>query len=659
MTKPQTKKTDKRVGLFVCHCGVNIAGVVDVEKVAQVMKDYPGVSFSANYVYMCSDPGQQMIIDTIKEKKLDSIIIAACSPTLHEKTFQEAARLAGLNPYQIEIANIREQDSWVHTDKDKATKKAIRIVKGHVEKAIRNESLEPIKVDVTRRALIIGGGISGIQAALDVADHGYDVLLVEKNPSIGGKMIQLSETFPTLDCSQCIMTPKMVEASRHPRIKLLTYHEVESVSGFVGNFKVRIKRKPRYVDETLCNLCGECEKVCPQVVPDEFNMGLSFRKAVYLPFPQAVPGTYTLDAANCLGLSPVRCGKCKDVCDKKAIDYDMKEKIIEEEVGGIIIATGYDLYTMQALGEYGGEKYEDVVNGLEFERILSASGPTGGVIRRPSDGRVPKSIVFVQCSGSRDTEKHLPYCSKICCMYTAKHSMLYKHRVPDGQATVFYIDVRTGGKAFDEFYQRTIEEDKVLYIRGKVSKIIKEGDKLVVWGVDTLTGKKVEIEADMVVLAMAMVKADGVQDLLKRLKISTDIHGFLAEAHPKLRPVESLNAGFFLAGCALGPKDIPEAVSQASAAAAKIGDLFSQKELSHEPTVVPADDEKCSGCAICLTMCPYGARSMDKERGVVVVNEVLCEGCGACAAACPCGAAQQRNQTDEQIFAMVSAMLGE
>ncbi|MCJ7612406.1 MAG: CoB--CoM heterodisulfide reductase iron-sulfur subunit A family protein, partial [Candidatus Aminicenantes bacterium] len=499
MTKPQTKKTDKRVGLFVCHCGVNIAGVVDVEKVAQVMKDYPGVSFSANYVYMCSDPGQQMIIDTIKEKKLDSIIIAACSPTLHEKTFQEAARLAGLNPYQIEIANIREQDSWVHTDKDKATKKAIRIVKGHVEKAIRNESLEPIKVDVTRRALVIGGGISGIQAALDVADHGYEVLLVEKNPSIGGKMIQLSETFPTLDCSQCIMTPKMVEASRHPRIKLLTYHEVESVSGFVGNFKVRIKRKPRYVDATLCNLCGECEKVCPQVVPDEFNMGLSFRKAVYLPFPQAVPGTYTLDAANCLGLSPVRCGKCKDVCDKKAIDYDMKEKIIEEEVGGIIIATGYDLYTMQALGEYGGEKYEDVVNGLEFERILSASGPTGGVIRRPSDGQVPKSIVFVQCSGSRDTEKHLPYCSKICCMYTAKHSMLYKHRVPDGQATVFYIDVRTGGKAFDEFYQRTVEEDKVLYIRGKVSKIIKEGDKLIVWGVDTLTGKKVEVEADMVV----------------------------------------------------------------------------------------------------------------------------------------------------------------
>lgn len=653
------KNKEKRIGLFVCHCGVNIAGVVDVEKVTQVLKDYPGVSFSTDYVYMCSDPGQQMIIDTIKEKHLDGIIVAACSPTLHEKTFQEAARLAGLNPYQIEIANIREQDSWVHTDKEKATKKAVKIVKSHVAKARQNENLDPIKVDVNRRALVIGGGISGLQAAMDIADHGYEVILVEKNPSIGGKMIQLSETFPTLDCSQCILTPKMVEVSRHPRIKLLTYHEVDSISGFVGNFKVRIKKKPRYVDETLCNLCNECEKVCPQVVPDEFNMGLSFRKAIYMPFPQAIPGTFTLDAEHCLGLNPVRCGKCKDVCEKKAIDYDMKETIVEEEVGAVVVATGYDLYTMQALGEYGGEKYEDVVNGLEFERILSASGPTGGTIRRPSDGKIPKSVVFVQCSGSRDTEKHLPYCSKICCMYTAKHAMMYRHRVPDGQATVFYIDVRTGGKSFDEFYMRTIEEDKVLYLRGKVSKIFKEGDKLIVWGVDTLTGKKVEVEADMVVLAMAMVKADGVQDLLKKLKIATDIHGFLAEAHPKLRPVESLNAGFYLAGCSLGPKDIPETVAQASAAAAKVGDLFAQKELLHEPTVVPVNDELCSGCGICITMCPYSARSLDPARGVVVVNEILCEGCGACAAACPSGAAQQRNQTDNQIFSMLRAMLRE
>ncbi len=647
----------KKIGVFVCHCGVNIAGVVDVERVAKELESYEGVEFSTNYVYMCSEPGQKMILDEIKEKELDSIIIAACSPTLHEKTFQNVAELAGLNPYQIEIANIREQNSWVHADKEKATKKAIKIVKSMVAKVLQNENLEPIQVGVSRRALVIGGGISGIQAALDIADHGYEVLLVEKNPSIGGHMIQLSETFPTLDCSQCIMTPKMVEASRHPKIKILTYHEVESISGFVGNFKARIRKKPRYVDADACTLCGDCEEVCPQVVPDEFNMGLSFRRAIYLPFPQAVPGTYTLDIENCLGLLPIRCGKCKDVCDVNAINYDEEEEIFEEEVGAVVVATGYDLYTMDHLGEYGGEKYEDVVNGLEFERILSASGPTGGVVRRPSDGKIPKNVVFIQCCGSRDTEHHNPYCSKICCMYTAKHAMLYKHRVPDGNATVFYIDVRTGGKAFEEFYQRTIEEDSVLYMRGKVSKVYKEGDKLIVLGVDTLTGQKVEMEADMVVLAMSMVKTEGIEELLKKLKIATDANGWLAEAHPKLRPVESLNAGFFLAGCAHGPKDIPETVSQASAAAAKVGDLFAQDVLYHAPTIVPVIEELCSGCGICVTMCPYGARELDPIRKVVKVNEVLCEGCGACAAACPSGAAQQRNQTDNQIFSMVKAIL--
>ena len=419
--------------------------MVDVEQVARALKDTPGVAFSTDYVYMCSDPGQQMIIDTIKEKHLDGIIIAACSPTLHEKTFQEAARLAGLNPYQIEIANIREQDSWVHTDKDKATKKAVRIVKAHVAKARQNENLDPIKVDVKRRALVIGGGVSGLQAALDIADHGYEVILVEKNPSIGGKMIQLSETFPTLDCSQCILTPKMVEVSRHPRIKLLTYHEVESVSGFVGNFKVRIRKKPRYVDETLCNLCGECEKVCPQVVPDEFNMGLSFRKAIYMPFPQAIPGTFTLDAEHCLGLNPVRCGKCKDVCEKKAIDYDMKERIVEEEVGAIVVATGYDLYTMQALGEYGGEKYADVINGLEFERILSASGPTGG---RSEGRRTARSPIDrfrpVQRLPRHGEAQSLLFEDLLYVHGQARHDVPSSR--PDGQATVFYIDVRAGGK---------------------------------------------------------------------------------------------------------------------------------------------------------------------------------------------------------------------
>jgi heterodisulfide reductase subunit A2 len=367
-----------RIGVFVCWCGENIGRTVDCPAVAEAARHMPGVAYAADYKYMCSDPGQQMIIKAIAEHHLTGLVVASCSPRMHEPTFRKAAARAGLNPYLCEMANIREHCSWVHEDRSIATPKAIELVRVMVEKVRHNVALQAVSVPITDRALVIGGGIAGIQAALDIADAGHDVILVERAPSIGGHMSQLSETFPTLDCSQCILTPKMVEVSRHPRIKLLTYHEVDAISGFVGNFKVRIKKKPRYVDETLCNLCGECEKVCPQIVPDEFNMGLSFRKAVYMPFPQAIPGTYTLDAEHCLGLNPVRCGKCKDVCDKKAIDYDAKETIIEEEVGAVVVATGYDLYTMQALGEYGGEKYEDVVNGLEFERILSASGPTGG-----------------------------------------------------------------------------------------------------------------------------------------------------------------------------------------------------------------------------------------------------------------------------------------
>ncbi len=647
----------KRIGVFVCHCGVNIAAMVDVKRVAEEMEKYPGVAFSTDYIYMCSDPGQQLILDKAIEEKLDAVIVACCSPTLHEITFQNAVKLAGLSAFQVEIANIREQVSWVHTDREEATLKAIRIVRSLVEKIRFNKNLEPIEVDVTRRAMVIGAGISGIQAALDIADQGYEVLLVEKEASIGGHMIQLSETFPTLDCSQCIMTPKMVEISRHPNIKLMTYHEVESISGFVGNFTVRIKKKPRYVDEVACTMCGDCEEVCPEVVPDEFNLGLSYRKAIYLPFPQAIPGTYTLDIDSCLGLWPIRCSACRDACEVNAIDFDQKEEIIEEKVGAITVCTGYDLYSMKSLGEFGGEKYEDVVDGLEFERILSASGPTGGKVCRPSDGKVPKSIVFIQCCGSRDPENHKSYCSRICCMYTAKHAMLYKHHVPDGQATVFYIDVRTGGKRFEEFYQRTVEEGEVLYLRGKVSKVYKEGDKIIVHGSDTLTGRKVEMEADMVVLAMAMEKKEGTEELLRKLNISADTDGWLAEAHPKLKPVESINAGFFLAGCAHGPKDIPDTVAQASAAAAKVGALFAKEKLQHDPAIVPVNEELCSGCEICVNVCPYDARELDSEKGIVIVNEVLCEGCGACAAACPSGAAQKRNQTDNQIFSMLSAIL--
>jgi len=646
----------KRTGVFVCHCGINIAGTVDVKKVADKLGKHKSVAHSEDYVYMCSDPGQNLITDAIKEQKLDSIVVSCCSPTLHENTFRNAAKAGGINEFQSEIANIREQCSWVHKDKEKATVKAEKITRSAVERVNKNESLEPISFPVTRRAMVIGGGIAGIQAALDMANTGYEVILVEKNPSIGGHMIQLSETFPTLDCSQCILSPKMVEVSKHENIKLFTYSEVQEVSGYVGNFKVKIKKNPTFVDPEKCTLCDECTKVCPVMTSNEFDIGLTGRRAIYMPFPQAIPATYTLDDKSCPGLLPIACGKCADVCDPGAIDYDQKPEIVEEEVGAIVVATGFDLYGKEEMAEYGHGKYPDVLDGLQFERLCSASGPTQGEVLRPSDHKVPKEVVFIQCSGSRDPEQHCAYCSKICCMYTAKHAMLYKHHVHDGQAYIFYIDIRSGGKGYEEFVQRAVEEDGVVYLRGKVSKIFEDNGKICVWGVDTLTGKSVEINADMVVLAQAMRPSKDADNLAKLLKISVDKDGFLQEAHPKLRPVESVTAGMFLAGAAQAPKDIPEAVAQASGAAAKAIAILSQERLFHSPQVAKSNLNLCSGCGMCVDVCPYDALSL--KDGKVEVNEVLCEGCGTCSATCLRAAIEVKNITPLQIYEMINASLG-
>jgi len=646
--------TTERVGVFVCHCGRNIAGTVDVKKVVEAVSEHPNVVYATDYKYMCSEPGQNLIREAIMEHRLTAVVVAACTPSMHEETFRKVCSESGLNWYKCEIANIREQCSWVHSEMDKATEKAIKIVYSTIEKVIKNESLAPITIDLEKKCLVIGGGIAGIQAALDVADAGFDVILVEKSPTIGGRMAQLSETFPTLDCAQCILTPRMVAVARHPRIKIYTLSEVIKVDGFVGNFKVWIKKKPRYVDIEKCTMCGECEKVCPVVVPNEFDRGLSLRKAIYIPFPQAVPAAYVIDPDACLGLNPIVCGECIDVCDQKAINYDDKEEIIVENVGAIIVATGYDLYPKEKIAEYGYGKYEDVIDSLQFERLLSSTGPTGGVIRRPSDGKIPESIAFIQCVGSRDAN-HLEYCSKICCMYTAKHAMMYKHLVPNGQAYVFYIDVRAAGKGYEEFIKRVMEEYGVVYIRGRVSKIYKENGKLIVQSVDTLTGERLEIPVDMVVLAMGMVPSRDNKRLAETLRIPVDQYGFFQEVHPKLRPVESFTSGIFVCGVAQGPKDISETVAQASAAAAKAIALLSKDKIYHEPIIAHVNEELCSGCGVCQSVCPYGA--IEVINKVAKVNEVLCEGCGTCVSACPSAAIQLKNFRDEQIISMIQTIL--
>ena len=648
--------SSKRTGVFVCHCGTNIAATVDVKKVAAELAKDEGVVVAKDYVYMCSDPGQNAVINAVKENRLDSIVISCCSPTLHEKTFRDASELGGLNGFQCEIANIREQCAWVHRDRDQATAKAIKISRSAVRRAQGNVALKPIGVPVTRRVMVIGGGIAGIQASLDLANAGLDVVLVEKQPTIGGHMLQLSETFPTLDCSQCILSPKMVEVSKNPKIKLMTQSEVEHVSGFVGNFKARIKTKAVFVDPELCKICDDCSTVCPVAVPNEYDLGLTNRRAIHIPFAQAIPATYTLDESACLGLNPVVCGKCADVCEAQAINYDLKPKITEEEIGAIIVATGFDLYDKANLGEYGGGRYADVLDGLQFERLCSASGATGGHVLRPSDHKEPKEVVFIQCAGSRDPETHCAHCSKICCMYTAKHATLYKHHVPDGQAYVFYIDIRSGGKGYEEFVQRSMEKDGVVYLRGRVSKVYEKDGKIRVLGVDTLSGRNVEIDADMVVLAQAMKPSKGTGEIAKILKIGRDKDGFLAEAHPKLKPVESVTAGIFLAGTAQAPKDIPDTVTQASAAACKVIALLSKDELAHAPTVAQVRNSLCTGCEMCVDACPYEAIAL--VDGKARVNEVLCEGCGTCSGTCVRAAIEVKNVTQFQVHEMISAIMG-
>lgn len=643
-----------RIGVFICHCGLNIAGTVDVKKVAKLLSNYSGVVCSTDYMYMCSDPGQDMIKKMVKEKKLDGVVVAACSPTMHETTFRNTIASVGLNPYKIEIANIREQCSWVHQDnKERATEKAVKIIKATVEKVKLNKPLAPLSVPITKRALVIGGGIAGIQASLDIADSGYEVILVEKNQSIGGHMLQLSETFPTLDCPQCIATPKMVQVGQHPRIKLLAYSEVEEVSGYVGNFKVKIRRKASFVNWDKCTGCGLCMEKCPVRVPSEFNELLAKRKAIYTLFPQAVPNKPVIDSSNCLYFTKGKCRVCEKNCSLKAINFKQRDSLVEEKVGAIIVATGFDLMNKAEVGEYGYGKYKDVIDSLQVERLLAPAGPTEGIPYRPSDGKIPKEVVFIQCVGSRDPEHYYPYCSKICCMYTVKQAMLYKHAVPDGQAYVFYMDIRCNGKGYEEFLQRGIEEDRILYLRGRVSKIFKDGDKIKVWGADTLTGRKIEISADLVVLAMAMVPSKGAKKLADKLRLATDDYGFLTEAHPKLRPVESLTAGYFLAGAAQAPKDIPETVAQASGAASKVDSLFSKDELYHEPIIANVDEEVCAGCGICEVLCPYSAIEIDKQEKVAKINPALCEGCGTCCAACPSGALELKGFRREQILSMI------
>ncbi len=664
-----TSEKNPRIGVFVCHCGTNIAGSIDVKEVVEYAKTLPNVAHAEDYQYVCSTPGQKKIEDAIKEKNLTGTVVAACSPRLHEPTFRRATLEGGLNPYRFEMANIREQNAWVHMhEKEDATAKAKDSVRIAVAKASLLQDLKPKFVDVEPAALVVGAGVAGMQAALDLANAGIKTYLIEKNPTIGGRMSQLDKTFPTLDCSQCILTPKMVEVGRNENIELMTYSEVDEVDGFIGNFTVKIRKKARGVltpDEAEakgivgggCNGCGDCEAVCPVIKPNPFEMGMKPRKAIYIYHPQVVPLIYTVDFDSC-----IKCGLCETACgEKKAIELQAQDEIVDLKVGTVVLALGYDIFPVEKKTEWGYKQFDNVVTSLEFERLICASGPTGGHLIRPSDGATPKKVGFVLCAGSRDnTGIGKPYCSRFCCMYSLKHAHQIIEKIPGVTPYIFYMDIRSFGKMYEEFYYR-IQDEGAKFIRGRVSNILQDPEtkNLHVYAEDTLLGRPVDVELDMVVLAAAVQPSAETERTRRLFGVSCSQDGWLLEAHPKLNPCGTTTAGVYVAGVCQGPKDIPDTVAQAEGAASAASIPIHLGKVELEPYFAQCIEEKCAGCGMCVNLCPYQALSLVEKEGkkVMQVTEAKCKGCGTCGAYCPGGAIWMQHFTTPQIIAQIDAFL--
>ncbi len=642
-----------RIGVYVCHCGVNIGGVVDCPEVAEYAKTLPNVVYATDYKYMCSDPGQAMIQEDIKEKNLNRIVVAACSPRLHEPTFRRCVEEAGLNKFLFEFANLREQDSWVHMDlPEEATAKAKDLTRMAVAKARLLEPLEATKVAVNNTALVIGGGVAGIQTSLDLADMGFKTYVVERNPTIGGRMGQLDKTFPTLDCSMCILAPKMVDCQKHENIELISYAEVTEVDGYIGNFNVKVEKKPRYVDEALCTGCGSCQEACPIEIPNYYDEGVGMVKAAFIPFPQAVPLCATIDKDYC-----IECNLCVQACGPNAIDHNQQPEIIELEVGTIIAAIGYDPFDPSGIYQYGYGRYSNVITAMEIERMINASGPTGGHVIKPSDGIEPERVAFIHCVGSRDEQIGKPYCSRVCCMYSMKNAQLCIDHEPDTKVTCYYMDIRSFGKGYEEFYKTSQEKYGIEFIRGKPAQIFENDDlTLTIRAEDTLLGKVTEYTYDLVVLSVGLEHSAGSDELRQTLGLSRSADGFYMEAHPKLRPVDTLTDGVYIAGVAQGPNS----VAQGSAAASRAAIPMAKGEVEIEPIIASNDETVCGACQVCVELCPFDAISIATGVGgkeFAQINSALCKGCGTCVGACPSGAMNQQHFKTEQIMAQISAAL--
>ena len=650
---------EPRIGVYICHCGSNIAGIVDCAEVTRFAQDLDGVVIARDYKFMCSSPGQELIKKDIKELGLNRVVVAAGSPTMHEPTFRRACQEAGINPYLFEMANIREHCSWVTEDKQQATEKAKALVSAAVSRVYYHEPLETREVPINPNTLVVGGGIAGIQAALKIADSGHKVYLVETSPSIGGHMAQLDKTFPTLDCSACILTPKMTLVSSHPYIELLTYSEVEEVSGYIGNFKVKIRQKARYVDADKCTGCGICQTKCPWKVDSEFEAGLGKRKAIYTPFPQAVPNIPVIDRKHCIYFLKGKCRACEKFCEPGAINFEQQDEIVEVEVGSIIVATGFQVFDPTPIYQYGYGRLDNVITSLEFERLVNSAGPTDSEILL-KDGSHPESIAIIHCVGSRD-EKYHEYCSRVCCMHSMKFAHLIKEHT-DAEVYEFYIDIRSFGKGYEEFYNRILSEGTI-FIRGRPAEITdiaetpEEKGKLIIQFEDTLAGLQRRLPVDMVILSCALEPQLDAEKTARLFNISRSADGFFLEKHPKLDPVATMTDGIFIAGCCQGPKDIPDTVAQASAAAAEALAMISKGKVEIEAATAIIDESICTGCQVCKLVCPYSAIDFDEEKKVCRVNEALCKGCGACVGGCPSDAINLKHYTNEQIVAQMEGML--
>jgi len=653
-----------RVGFYICHCGTNIAGVIDVKAVADYAHRLPGVVVSRDYKYMCSDPGQELIQQDIRDHRLNRIVVASCSPHLHEHTFRSATSKGGLNPFYFHMVNLREHDSWVHEDRSAATEKANDLVRAAIRRVAFHKPLEKKQVPVHPDVLVVGGGIAGIHAALTLANAGKHVYLVEREPTIGGHMAKFDKTFPTLDCAACILTPKMTAVNAHPNITLWAYSEVTQVDGYVGNYRVTVKRKPRYVREDLCVGCLACIDACVYKdarYPDEFNLGLGKRKPIYIPFPQATPQVVLIDRDTCIQFKSGKCKKtCVEACgEREAIDFEQKEEIKEIELGTIILATGFQVFDATRIPYYGYGVYPNIYTSLEVERLINAAGPTGGeVVLR--DGTKPEAVGIIHCVGSRDETTNL-WCSRVCCMYSLKLAHLVKEHT-DAEIFNFYIDMRTPGKGFEEFYEKVLDEG-VHCIRGKVAEVTdwaldpSEEGKLVIRVEDTLIGRVRRIPVDMVILSVGLEPHADAQEVRRMFNITCSSEGWFLERHPKLAPVNTFTDGIFLAGCCQAPKDIPDTVAQAGAAAAEALALIDAKFVELEPNTAYVLEEVCSGCKTCVPLCPYNAISFVEAKKKAEINEALCKGCGTCVAACPSGSIRQNLFEDEEIFEEIGGIL--